>query len=111
MEPTQEWIEEKKKTTKVYAVTIGSEKYYFRPAKRGEHLSMQKEAFPDGVPTDPDGIKAEDNARLEDIIVKRCVLWPEDINPQDLDAGAPQMIVAMVMKYSGFGMVTEPEEV
>lgn len=111
MEPTKEWIDEQKKKSRVYSTVIGGEKFYFRPVKRGEHLAIQKEAFPDGVPAEPEAVKAEDNARLEDIIVKRCVLWPENVDPQELDAGAPPMLVALVMKYSGFGLAEEPEEV
>ena len=112
MVPSQEFIDEaKKKHGKIYATSVANEAYYFRPIKRGEHLAIQKEAFPDGVPLDPDRVSIEDNARLENLIVKSCVIWPETIEPKDLGAGVPPVLVAQIMKYSGFGVATEPEEV
>lgn len=112
MEPTKEWIEESKKAHgKIFTTAISGETYYFRQIKRSEHLSVQKEAFPDGVPLDPERVAPEDNARLENLIVKTCVVWPENINPEEKGAGVPPTLVAMIMKYSGFGIATEPEEV
>lgn len=111
MGPSEEWIKEQKKEYKLYTTEINGEVFYFRPVKRGEHLAIQKEAFPDGVPVDAERVQADDNARLENLIVKKCVLWPENIDPETLGAGVPPMIVSMVMRYSGFGMATEPEEV
>lgn len=112
MKPTDEWIAEaKKKHGKIYSSEVSGEIYYFKPVKRGEHLSIQKEAFPDGVPVDAERVQAEDNARLENLIVKHCVVWPEKIDPETLGAGVPPMLVALIMKCSGFGMATEPEEV
>lgn len=112
MAPSKEWIEAtKKKVGKLFTSQIGGETYYFRAIKRGEHLAIQKEAFPEGIPLEPERVSAEDNARLENLIVKTCVAWPEDLNPEELGAGVPPLLVAQVMRVSGFGMVTEPEEV
>lgn len=112
MIPTKEWVEEKKKSVgKLFAATMGGESFYFRAIKRGEHLQIQKEAFPEGVPLDPERVSADDNAKLENLIVKSCVLWPEAVNPEDLPAGVPPMLVAQIMRVSGFGLVSEPEEV
>jgi len=112
MTPTKEWIEEtKKKVGKLFAVNNGGDSFYFRAIKRGEHLAIQKEAFPEGVPLDPERVSADDNARLENLIVKTCVLWPETVEPEELAAGVPPLLVAQIMRISGFGLVSEPEEV
>lgn len=112
MQPTQEWIDEKKKTHgKVFRTTVAQETFYFRTIKRSEHLSIQKDVFPEGIPAEQAMIDPEKNARLENRIVETCVLWPEQIKTEGLDAGAVPTLVAMIMQYSGFGIATEPEAV
>lgn len=112
MSPTQEWINEKKKVHgKVFKSTVGGDVFYFRALRRKEHLDIQKEVFPEGVPTDGAPVNPDSNAKVENAIVEKCVLWPETTKIEDLSAGAPPTLVAMILQYSGFGMATEPEEV
>ena len=112
MTPTQEWIDQKKKEHgKVFKTTINNEVVFFRTIKRNEHLGIQKDVFPNGTPGDVTTVTPEDNARLENRIVEKCLLWPENVKVEDLDAGFPPMLTAMIMQYSGFGAATEPEAV
>ena len=111
MSPTKEFLEAKKKESKIYRTEIAGQEFFFRAIRRDEHLAIQKEAFPEGVPLDAEKVSPEANQKLEDLIVRKCVVWPESVEPSKEGAGVCPMLVAMVMKYSGFGMAAEPEEV
>ena len=110
--PDKEWIDKAKETHgRLYKVAVGDSVYLFRPIKRGEHLSIQKEVFPDAAPQDQSAITAEQNAALENKIIAKCVVWPENLKVDELDAGVPQTLILDIMRYSGFAMSAEPEEV
>ncbi len=112
MEPTKEWIEEsKKKYGKLSKSIISGQTFIYRKLTRKEHLDIQKEVFPDGVPAEAAMIKAEDNASIEDKIIQKCVLWPETLDVGSLDAGIAPNLVPSILYVSGFVPVTEPQEV
>lgn len=109
--PTPEWVEQKKKDHgKIAKSTLNGDVYIYRRLGRKEHLQIQKDVFPAGVPVDPQMIKPEENAAIEDSIVKSCVLWPESIDVEKLDAGVPANLVPSILYFSGFVTPQEPEE-
>ena len=109
--PTQEWINEiKKKQPKLFKTEIGKDIFVFRPLGRKEHLEIQKEAFPDGMPMDPMQITGDQNAEMENKAIKLCVLWPENIDPDKMDAGTVPTLATQIMASSGFSVPTEPIE-
>lgn len=111
MEATKEWIEEqKKKYKKVFKGNVGKDTYIFRTLTRKEHLDIQKEVFPKGMPSDPAGIKPEENSAMEDATLALVVLWPEKLDVASLDAGVAVSLVPQILASSGFVQPTEPEE-
>jgi hypothetical protein len=110
--PTKEWIDAaKEKYGRLSRITINGVMYIFRQLKRKEHLDIQKTVFPTGVPTDQALIKPEENTQIEDMIVKSCVLWPENLDFNNEGAGVPQSITPSILFFSGFVGPQEPEEI
>ena len=111
MEPTKEWIEEqKKKYGKVFKGYVGKSQYIFRTLSRKEHLEIQKNVFPTGMPSDPAAVKPEDNSAMEDATLALVVLWPEKLDTGKLDAGVAVTLVPQILSASGFVAPSEPEE-
>jgi len=113
MAPTQEWINEQKKKyepKKVYKGNVGKDSYIFRTLTRKEHLEIQKQVFPQGMPSDPKDISPEQNAEMEDATIRLVVLWPENIDTEKEDAGVAVTLVPQILASSGFVQPTEPEE-
>lgn len=110
--PSNEWIDAtKKKHGRLGKVVIGGETYLFRQLKRKEHLDIQKSVFTNGVPSDPQLIKVEENTMIEDKVVQTCVVWPENLDIGQIDAGVPSSLVPSILLFSGFGAPQEPVEV
>lgn len=111
MEVTKEWIDEKKKKYgRVFKGSVGKDEYIFRTLTRKEHLDIQKQTFPQGMPTDPTNIKPEENSAMEDATLKLVVLWPENLTVESLAAGVAVTLVPQILASSGFVQPTEPEE-
>jgi hypothetical protein len=111
-EPTSEWIEKAKGAHgRLGKVIIGGQTYIFRQLKRKEHIDIQKAVFPNGVPSDPQVIKAEENEAIEDKIMETCVIWPEKLDVANDMAGVPQSLTPSILLFSGFGPPQEAEEI
>lgn len=111
-EPTADWIEKAKESHgRLGKVKINEQTYIFRQLKRKEHIEIQKTVFPNGVPSDPQTIKAEENEAIEDKIIGTCVIWPEKLDVLNEMAGVPQSLTPSILLFSGFGPPQEPEEI
>jgi len=111
-EVPNDWIDEaKKKYGRLGKVVIGGTTYLFRQLKRKEHLDIQKTVFPNGVPSDPQLIKVEENSAIEDKVIQTCVVWPENLDIGAVDAGVPPSLTPSILLFSGFGAPQEAEEI
>jgi hypothetical protein len=85
----------KKYSYPMRAVTIGNSTYVIRPMLRPEYSSLQK------LPREMDG-------EVEG--VKRCLIWPENVDWSATGAGVPTILAAQIMLLSGFSDPSKVEE-
>jgi len=85
----------KKYSYPMRAITIGNSTYVIRPMLRPEYSSLQK------LPREMDG-------EVEG--VKRCLVWPENVDWSTTGAGVPTILAAQIMLLSGFSDPSKVEE-
>ena len=95
---TQEQIEEwKGKYGEVYLISLGEEKYIYRPIKRFEYKSIMANA-------------ESTRAFNEEKIVQMCVVYPiiDATKLPTIKAGTVSTLVELIMAASNFGITEEP---
>lgn len=113
MKPDEKWIEEKKKEFgRIFQVNGNSKEdvYVYRPLRRGEYNKIQEKYVPE---TAQDGnliLKPSDAMKVEDEVVELCVIWPENIKAEKLEAGVPAILSMRISECSGFTDIDEPIE-
>jgi hypothetical protein len=99
----------KKEYGKVFKVVIGGETYVYRMLKRPEYRQLQAEVAPELTEKNP-AIAQEANNNLEEKLFKLCVLWPENLEIDELPAGIPSVLAPMISEASGYQIDEEPTE-
>ena len=110
LELKQEKIDElKKKYGKVFKTVIGGDTYVYRMLTRIEYRQLQSELVPDMSDKNP-VVTQEANNNLEEKLVKLCVLWPENLEIDNLPAGIPSVLAPLISDASGYHVDEEPQE-
>lgn len=89
--------ENKKKYGRVFSVPLNRKvECFFRPLTVGEYESIE----------DADNLSS---AEIEDLIVKTCVFWPENFNPEDFPAGIITSLSEEILESSHFSDIVTAE--
>lgn len=107
VEPSEQWIvEKKKKHGKLFKVVLSGQLYIYRYLTRSEFKAIQKEIFPQ-IPAQGQPLSPDVQASLEERVTKLCTLWPENIEKEeDLPANVPTILSQYISDASGY--IEEP---
>jgi len=91
--------ENKKKYGRVFSVPLNNRvECIFRPLTVGEYEYIED-------------IENVSSAEIEDLIVKTCVFWPENFDPENFPAGIITSLSEEILESSHFSNVTTAEAV
>ena len=99
---TQEMIDNwKKEYGHIFKTSLSSESYIFRPLKRSEYVDVMTTQY------DDDKVKI---FKRQDEIVKKAVLWPENIDEiVETIGGVATTLADSILEKSGFD-ISQTEE-
>ena len=107
-EPTEVWIEEKKKAFgKIFKMVIDGNIYVYRMLTRPEYRELQKTIKAEMTETGP-VLTAEQSNELEESVAKLCVLWPENYSNDLVAAGIPSILATCISDVSGYKVDQAP---
>ena len=109
-EITVEKIDElKAKHGKIFRVVVGGEVFVYRYLTRAEFRELQKLAKPDIGPEGNPIVNADKALDMEEAMVRKCIVWPENYSIDNGQAGVPSMLANYISNSSGFIVDEEPQ--
>lgn len=103
---TKEWIEAKKKEFgKIFKINIGGDIYVYRYIKTAE-VDVINEKYKDMFIAEANGetVSIEKNKAYEGEILKQSIVYPENLNIDDIPA---QARIVLMSKIQEAGMIIE----